>query len=57
MMDVEHIDLVIYAKTYGLYYFIGFSICVVVYACWPSNKAKFDDAAMSVLEDEDKPCQ
>ena len=43
------------AKSFGLFYFIGFSICVVIYACWPSNKQPFDQAAKDILEDEDKP--
>ncbi|HET9687138.1 MAG TPA: cbb3-type cytochrome c oxidase subunit 3 [Pseudolabrys sp.] len=28
---------------------------VVVYAFWPSNKKQFDDAAESILRDEDVP--
>ena len=39
----------------GLFYFIGFSICVVVYALWPSNKKPFDTAARDILDAEDKP--
>ena len=31
------------------------SIGVVVYAYWPSNKKQFDEAARSILGDEDKP--
>ena len=43
------------SKSFGLFYFIGFSICVVVYACWPANKKQFDQAAHDILEDEDRP--
>lgn len=42
-------------NSFGLFYFIGFSICVVIYACWPSNKKAFDQAAQEILDGEDKP--
>lgn len=42
-------------NSFGLFYFIGFSICVVVYVFWPSNKKPFDQAAQDILDDEDKP--
>ena len=42
-------------NSFGLFYFIGFSICVVVYAFWPSNKKPFDRAARDILDGEDKP--
>lgn len=56
-MSFQHVDLVLYAKSYGLLYLLSIFIGVVVYACWPSNKDKFNDAANSVLDDEDTPCQ
>ncbi len=56
-MNLEHINLVMYAKTYGLLYLIGMFLAVIVYACWPANKAKFISAGKSVLDEEDKPCQ
>ena len=43
------------SKSFGLFYFIGFSLCVVVYAFWPANKKPFDQAARDILNDEDKP--
>jgi cytochrome c oxidase cbb3-type subunit 4 len=43
------------SKSFGLFYLIALSIAVVVYAYWPSNKSKFDEAARSVLGHEDKP--
>lgn len=48
-------NLVYVAKTYGLIYLIVVSICVVVYAYWPSNQEKFRRAAESVFSAEDKP--
>ena len=56
-MDMAHSTLVYFAKSWGLFYFMGLSLVVVVYACWPSKHKLFDDAARSILEDEDKPCQ
>jgi len=57
MIDVDHATLVAFAKSFGLFYLMGLSIAVVVYACWPSNKERFDRAARSVLDDEDGPWQ
>lgn len=56
MIDIDHDTLVLIAKSYGLFYLIALSICVSVYAFWPSNGDKFDRAAKSVLDDEAGPC-
>lgn len=56
MMDIGHSALVGFAKSYGLFYLIAFSVAVLVYTYWPSNKKRFDRAAKSILDDEDKPC-
>jgi cytochrome c oxidase cbb3-type subunit IV len=56
-MDVDHDNLVVIAKTFGLFLLIAMSVAAVVYACWPSKKDKFDRAARSVLDDEDGPCR
>lgn len=56
-MDFQHETLVAISKSYGLFYLIAMSIVVVIYACWPSNADRFDHAAKSVLDKEDKPCQ
>lgn len=55
-MAPDHETLVGLAKSFGLFYLIALSIGVVVYACWPSNRGKFERAAKSVLNDEDGPC-
>jgi cytochrome c oxidase cbb3-type subunit IV len=55
MIDLDHDTLVGFAKSFGLIYLIVLSIGVVIYACWPSNKDRFDRAARSVLDDEDGP--
>ena len=55
MIDVSHDTLVAISKSYGLFYLIAFSIGVMIYACWPSNRRRFDRAARSILNDEDGP--
>ena len=49
-------DLALFlAKTFGLFYLMGFFLCVVAYAFWPSNRKRFDRAKTSILDREDKP--
>jgi len=55
MIDLDHDTLVAFAKSFGLFYLMALSIGVVVYACWPSNKKRFERAARSVLDDEEGP--
>ena len=54
---MDHDTLVMFAKTFGLFYLIALSIGIVIYACWPGNRKRFDRAARSILDDEDKPCR
>ena len=54
-MGFDHDTVVAFAKSFGLFYLIAMSIGVVIYACWPSNKKRFDQAAKSILHDEDRP--
>lgn len=54
-MGFDHDTLVWFSKSFGLFYLIGLSLLVLAYACWPSNKKRFDDAAQSIIRDEDKP--
>jgi cytochrome c oxidase cbb3-type subunit 4 len=54
-MDITHDTLVVFAKTFGLFYLIALSVGVLVYVYWPSNRKKFDHAARAILEGEDKP--
>jgi cytochrome c oxidase cbb3-type subunit IV len=56
-MALSHDTLVWFAKSFGLFYLIGLSIAILIYAYWPSNKKAFDHAANSILHDEDKPCR
>ena len=56
-MSVEHDLLVAISKSFGLFYLLAFSAAVLIYTYWPSNKQRFDHAAQSILQDEDKPWQ
>jgi cytochrome c oxidase cbb3-type subunit 4 len=55
-MGTMHDDLVWLAKSAGLFYLIAMSVIVLVYVYWPSNKKRFEHAATSILNDEDRPC-
>lgn len=60
-MDIEldHEFWVTLAKSWGLFYLMGLSVCVLIYACRPSKRKAFDHAARSVLDatHPDRPCQ
>ena len=45
-------DVVGFAATYGLIYFIILFVAVLVYALWPGNKKKFDEAARLPLKED-----
>lgn len=55
MIAIDHGTLVTLAKYYGLIYLIVLSIGVLAYTFWPSNKARFDRAANSIMDDGDAP--
>lgn len=54
-MGILHDTTVWFAKSFGLFYLLGLSLAVLVYVYWPSNRSRFDQAAQSILRDEDKP--
>lgn len=54
-MDIDHDTLVGFAKSWGLFYLMAFSIGVVIYAFWPTNRKRFNDAKKSILDKDDKP--
>lgn len=54
-MDMAHEWYVWLAKSFGLFWLIGLSIAITVYACWPSLGKRFDKAANSILDDEEGP--
>jgi cytochrome c oxidase cbb3-type subunit IV len=41
-----------FAQTWGLVYFVTVFVAAVTYALWPSNKARFDDAARMPLRED-----
>ena len=47
--------LVGFAKSWGLFYLIGLTIAVLVYALWPRNRKKFDRAKKSIFDKTDRP--
>jgi cytochrome c oxidase cbb3-type subunit 4 len=51
-MSETYKTLAEFAQTWGLVYFVAVFLLVVVYALWPSNKAKFDDAAHMPLRED-----
>ena len=56
-MGLDHSSLVWLSKSVGLLYLVGLSIVIAAYAYWPSNRQRFDRAANSILEDEERPWQ
>ncbi len=44
-------DVSIFAQTYGLVYLFALFMIVVVYALWPKNKDKFNEAANIPFEE------
>lgn len=56
-MDIAHDTMVWFAKSFGLFYLLGLSAIVVIYACWPSNKPRFDQAASAILDQDDRPLE
>ena len=55
MIDTSHAGLVILAKSFGLVYLVVLSLGILAYAYWPSLAKRFDRAANSIIDDEDKP--
>ena len=44
-----------FAQTWGLLLFVALFGAVLVYALWPKNQAKFDEAAQIPLQDDSRP--
>ena len=44
-----------FAQTWGLLLFVALFGVVLVYALWPKNQAKFDEAAQIPLQDDSRP--
>jgi cytochrome c oxidase cbb3-type subunit 4 len=51
-MDPAYRAAAEFAQTWGLVYFIGVFIAVLIYALWPSRKRPFDEAARIPLRED-----
>jgi cytochrome c oxidase cbb3-type subunit IV len=51
-MSPEYEQVAAFAQQGGVVYFFLLFIAVVVYAMWPRNKAKFDEAAQIPLRED-----
>ncbi|GLQ56608.1 cbb3-type cytochrome c oxidase subunit 3 [Devosia nitrariae] len=55
-MPFDHDTMVAFSKSFGLFYLVALSIAVLVYAFWPSNRKRFENAARNpVSNEEDRP--
>lgn len=54
-MDAAHETLLQASKMWGLFYLIGFSLCVVVYTFLPANKERFERAEKEIFDKDDGP--
>jgi cytochrome c oxidase cbb3-type subunit 4 len=55
-MPFDHETVVGFAKSFGLIYLIVLSVVALAYTYWPTNKKRFEEAALLPLDDkEDKP--
>ncbi|MBI4275334.1 MAG: cbb3-type cytochrome c oxidase subunit 3 [Rhizobiales bacterium] len=52
MTDSSYRALAEFAQTWGLVYFFGVFVLVLVYALWPSRQKKFDEAARMPLRED-----
>ncbi len=41
-----------FAQTWGLVYFVGVFLIVLIYALWPSRRRQFEDAARMPLRED-----
>ncbi len=46
--------LVYLAKTFGLFWMLGFFVIVAIWTYWPSRRERYRRAARSVLREEDR---
>jgi cytochrome c oxidase cbb3-type subunit 4 len=51
-MNATYKTLAEFAQTWGLVYFIGVFLLVVLYAFWPSRRQRFEDAARMPLRED-----
>ncbi len=54
MLQIDHETLVVFSKSYGLFYLMAVFAAATAYACWPGNKEKFDRAKHDILDEDDQ---
>lgn len=55
MPETGHTLTIWFAKEFGLFYLLALSVSVLAYTFCPGNSKRFDKAAQSVLDGEDRP--
>lgn len=51
-MNTTYQWLAHFAQSAGLLYFVGIFLSVCLYAFWPANRARFEEAARTPLQDD-----
>jgi len=51
-MNATYESVAAFAQTWGLLYFVALFAAVLIYALWPSNKKRFDEAASIPLRED-----
>jgi cytochrome c oxidase cbb3-type subunit 4 len=51
-MDTTYQWLARFAQSAGLLYFVGIFLAVCLYAFWPRNRARFEQAALAPLRED-----
>lgn len=54
-MEITHESMLELSKVWGLLYLFAFSIAVIIYTFWPSNRAKFKKAETEIFAKDDAP--
>jgi cytochrome c oxidase cbb3-type subunit 4 len=51
-VSATYLSLAHFAQTWGLAYFVGVFLLVLIYALWPSRQRQFDEAARMPLRED-----
>ncbi len=55
MTSFSHETLTVFAQSWGLLYLALLALGVLLYTFWPNNRARFDRAKNSIMNDETGP--
>ncbi len=50
---MTHDTILVFSKTWGAVYLLSVFLLAVVWVYWPSRKATYEEASMSLLNDEE----